>query len=82
MDKKMKAALAAIEGLTLADCLNFFDEEEDERAKKIVDLCEVDDEGFEIDTYHTSEGEDNGAYVLGWRWVSFSGTEFDKEKDE
>lgn len=28
-----------------------------------------------------SEGNDNGAYVQGWRWVDFEGTEFDKEKE-
>ena len=26
-----------------------------------------------------SEGEDNGAYVQAWVWVSFAGTELDKE---
>lgn len=34
---------------------------------------EVDD-GAEL-----SEGEDNGTYVQAWVWVSFAGTEFDKE---
>lgn len=27
-----------------------------------------------------SEGEDNGAYVQAWVWVSFTETRFDKEK--
>jgi hypothetical protein len=75
------AALAQIADLTLSDCLGFFDER-DERAVAIVDMCDVEDEGFEIDTNHTSEGDDNGAYVLGWRWVSFYGTAFDKDKEE
>lgn len=26
-----------------------------------------------------SEGDDNGAYVQGWKWVSFVGTQLDKE---
>ena len=26
-----------------------------------------------------SEGEDNGAYVAAWVWVSFEGSKFDKE---
>ncbi len=29
-----------------------------------------------------SEGDDNGAYVRCWRWVSFSGTPLDKEVEE
>jgi hypothetical protein len=70
-------ALAAIEGLTLYDCLNFFDESEDQRAKDIVKLCGYADD-FGIDTYHTSEGEDNGAYLLGWHWFSFEGTKLSK----
>jgi hypothetical protein len=77
-------ALAAIEGLTLYDCLNFFDESSDQRANDIVELCDTDDfatdtyHTFEIDTYHTSEGEDNGAYVLGWLWISFEGSKLSK----
>src|ERR1700676_1460026 len=71
-----QTALAAIEGLTLYDCLNFFDESKDQRANDIVELDYSDD--FEIDTYHTSEGEDNGAYVLGWRWFSFAGSKLSK----
>jgi len=75
-------ALAAIKGLTLADCLQFFNEAKDPRAQAIYELCDVEDEGFEIDTVHTSEGEDNGAYMLGWRWVPFSDTALDKETEE
>jgi hypothetical protein len=29
-----------------------------------------------------SEGDDNGAYVMSWRWVSFEGTPLDKKYDE
>lgn len=29
-----------------------------------------------------SEGEDNGAYVRAWVWVSFEGTDLDKEPAE
>lgn len=38
---------------------------------------------LEIDllTVVVSEGDDNGAYVQAWVWVSFAGTEFDKEKE-
>lgn len=28
-----------------------------------------------------SEGEDNGAYVRAWVWVSFEGTSLDKEEE-
>lgn len=27
-----------------------------------------------------SEGDDNGAYVLAWKWVDFEGTEFHKPR--
>jgi hypothetical protein len=76
------AQLSAIVGLTLADCLNFFDEKENPRSQAIFDLCDVEDEEFEVETIHTSEGDDNGAYMLGWRWVPFYGTALDKEKEE
>lgn len=29
-----------------------------------------------------SEGDDNGAYVQGWRWVSFAGTDLDKDEED
>lgn len=29
-----------------------------------------------------SEGDENGAYVQGWLWVSFDGTELSKEEEE
>jgi len=35
---------------------------------------------LEIDSdAKVSEGDDNGAYVQAWVWVSFADTEFDKE---
>ena len=36
--------------------------------------CEVDDNA------KLSEGDDNGAYVQAWIWVTFSGTPLDKEQ--
>lgn len=82
MSNEKQAALAAIEGLELSDCIQFFDAKATERDKKIVALVETGDEDFEVDNNIVSEGEDNGAYVMGWRWASFSGTEFDKEADD
>jgi hypothetical protein len=38
--------------------------------------CEVDDNAV------VSEGEDNGAYVQVWAWVSFDGTALDKDGDK
>jgi len=35
--------------------------------------CEIDDNAV------VSEGDDNGAYVSAWVWVSFIDTEFDKD---
>lgn len=34
---------------------------------------EVDDSAI------VSEGDDNGAYVTGWKWISFEGMALDKE---
>ncbi len=38
--------------------------------------CEID-EGAVL-----SEGDANGCYVQAWVWVSFAGTDFDKEPEE
>ncbi len=75
-----RSALAAIDGLTLADCIKFFDRRATKRDKEIASLVDTKDEEFECDNSIISEGDDNGAYVLGWRWVSFENTKFDKEK--
>ena len=32
------------------------------------------------DNAEVSEGDDNGAYVQAWIWVTFSGTPLDKEQ--
>ena len=34
------------------------------------------------DNAQLSEGNDNGCYVAAWVWVGFSGTPFDKDKEE
>lgn len=40
-------------------------------------------DGIEIDgDAIVSEGDDNGAYVAAWVWVSFDGTDFDKGDDD
>jgi hypothetical protein len=79
---RVEAALGAIEGLELSDCLRFFDSKATDRDKQIVELVDTEDERFECDNLIVSEGDDNGAYVLGWRWASFEGTELDKEKED
>jgi hypothetical protein len=80
--EEKQAALAAIEGLTFGDALLFFNNKATDREKDIAELAEWRDETFERDDHIISEGDDNGAYVLGWRWVSFAGTEFDKGNDD
>lgn len=70
--------LAAIEGLTLADCIQFFNNKATLEEREKAALVAIEDEGFECDNSLISEGDDNGCYVLGWRWVSFEGTRFDK----
>lgn len=68
--------------LTLGECIAYFDAKATERDKAIAaladDQCGREGE-VEIDNAILSEGEDNGAYVLAWVWVDFSGTPFDKE---
>ena len=59
---------------------------DDPRREQIVEMAigtlaregaiEFDDDAI------VSEGSDNGAYVEGWIWLSFSGTPLDKERDE
>ncbi len=64
--------------------IEMIDEAQTERDTAIRDLAReqqhVDGE-LEFDHGATiSEGDDNGAYVQAWAWVSFSGTPLDKEK--
>jgi hypothetical protein len=59
---------------------------EESRRQDIVELAksqrssgELEPRGVEIDDdAEVSEGEDNGAYVQVWAWVSFEGTPLDK----
>lgn len=74
-----QVALAGIPGLEIGDVLKFFYDRASERDKKIADMADVGDDGeFEIDGAIVSEGDDNGAYVLGWSWASFAGTALTK----
>lgn len=82
MDPIKRKALEAISGLTVGDCLAFFDHNATVRDQKIAAMVDTKDESFEVDNNIVSEGPDNGAYVLGWRWVTFEGTEFDKHLDD
>lgn len=59
--------------------------EERERNEKIIALARKHEREGEIeidDDAVVSEGDDNGAYVQAWIWVSFYDTELDKEKEE
>jgi len=78
MREDVQWALEDIPGLTLGECLLFFYNKATERDRTIASLCVPKDLVFEIDGAIVSEGEDNGAYVLGWRWVPFEGTALDK----
>lgn len=62
-------------------------EENEARRQKIVAMAQELDiirEGeLEVDdNAKTSEGGDNGCYVQAWVWVSFGGTDLDKETEE
>ncbi len=58
----------------------------DDRRLEIINLARQQRQvegAVEIDdNAQLSEGNDNGCYVQAWVWVSFSGTPFDKEKEE
>lgn len=56
--------------------------DDDARRQAILKLVpgHADAEDLQIDEDAlVSEGDDNGAYVQAWVWVSFEGTPFDKE---
>jgi len=74
--------LVAIDGLTFADCVRFFDERATERERAIAELAATREGEVEVDNAIVSESDDNGAYVLAWLWVDFAGTAFDKDNDE
>ena len=58
----------------------------EDRRLEIVELARNEhqqDGEVEIDdNAQLSEGNDNGCYVRAWVWVGFSGTPFDKNKEE
>ena len=64
-----QVALAAIEGLAIGDCLQFFYDRATPRDHQIADLVETDDE-LEVEGAIVSEG-DEGAFVLAWTYVFF-----------
>jgi hypothetical protein len=52
--------------------------------REIVAMAKDEYEGYDGDIQVdgnavVSHGEDNGAYVQAWVWVSFDGTRFDKD---
>ena len=75
-----QVALGAIEGLVIGDCLNFFDAKALPRDKRIAEMVDTSDD-LEVDAAIISEGDGNGAFVLSWSWVDFSGTELSKNGD-
>lgn len=76
LDKQ--AALAAIPDLEIGDVLAFFGAKATPRDHQIRDMLETNDE-LECDYSITSEGSDNGAWVLTWSWVSFADTALDTD---
>jgi hypothetical protein len=81
-----QAALAAIDGLTFADCTVFFAAKRDDYALKFVEAARNQmhrDGEVEIDELAIiSESGDGGEYVLAWVWVSNedAGLETDSEE--
>jgi hypothetical protein len=83
--KTTQERLAAIDGLTFSDCVVFFASQRTERELKIIEWAQEHDKEGELevdDSSILSEGDDNGTYVLAWQWVDFSGTPFDKERED
>lgn len=57
--------------------------ERDELIRQLASDKYGRDGDLEFDANATvSEGDDNGAYVQAWKWVSFSGTDLDKKNEE
>ena len=79
---RMQAALAGIEGLTLEDCLEFFENKATARDEAISDMAPANGLEFAVQGSIISEHGGNGAYVLGWRWVDFVCTQFDKTTEQ
>jgi hypothetical protein len=55
-----------------------------DRAKIVLLAKEQHEKEGELEIDHDaklSAGRDNGCYVAAWVWVDFTGTEFDKEKE-
>ena len=53
-----------------------------DKIRKMADAKLGKDGELEFDSdAKVSEGEDNGAYVQAWAWISFVGTDLDKEGD-
>ena len=72
--------------LTIADCVGAASAAQNypDRVAEIVELAydAASDGELELaDDAIISEGDDNGAYVSAWVWVSFAGTRLDKTAD-
>jgi hypothetical protein len=64
----------------LREDLENIGEPRDPRELQIIELVETRDGETECDPDAVvSEGDDNGAYVMTWSWVDFSGTPLDKD---
>ena len=72
-----QVALAKIKDLTIGDAETFFDSRASARDKQIAEMVATDDE-LECTGAVVSEGDENGAFVMTWTWVDFSGTALDK----
>ena len=59
-------------GLTFTDCVNAFgvDRDEDPHAQAAAEIYGCDGELEFDDTLVVSNGDDPGAYVMCWRWVT------------
>jgi len=67
------------------------DEEDDEQGEREQEIRELaldqwidssEEINIDLDDAKVSEGDENGAWVSAWLWVSFKGTDFDKASDE
>jgi hypothetical protein len=50
--------------------------------KRVLELAREQCDGVEVDSKSVvSNGDDNGCYVSAWSWVSFKGTDLDKDDE-
>jgi len=71
----------ALAGLTFGDCVTFFSAQQDDKAGAYVSAAQEKwGDDVEVDANAiVSEGDDDGAYVMAWVWVSDEAAGLEKD---